>query len=272
MLASSLTRPMASGVARSGGITPEAVSLFSRMTVQPSTQRKFEIDCLIRRLKSAGVWSKLDTFYVGAAHDVQAGLLDWKNRWPDLTPVGSPEFTADRGFKGNGVAAELSLPFAPGSQPGDQLVQSSGSVLSFFRREATSLAYHVGGPGAATTIFLMTLRRANGSTFGSRISDTTNTGDNVAGTSPEGSSFVHIVSRNDAVSRSAFLDGVPKGAESISSTAAPATGSTVSLLRFANIYSLDRYGLAGWGAGLSDAQVIDADFAIREYLTAIGAK
>lgn len=91
----------------------EATALFARMTVQPSDARKALIDGLISDLKSAGVWSKLDAFYMFAGHSEAESLLNWIENDNDATLVNSPTFTVDRGFTGNGSSSYINTNFAP---------------------------------------------------------------------------------------------------------------------------------------------------------------
>jgi hypothetical protein len=67
------------------------------------------IDRVIRGLKQSGVWDKLDVFYMLAAHDEQAGRLNWKNPGTlTATAVNALTFTTDRGFAGDGSTSYLS--------------------------------------------------------------------------------------------------------------------------------------------------------------------
>jgi hypothetical protein len=73
-----------------GNYTPvnaEATALIARMTIAPNARRKRAIDTLIGALKTAGVWTKLDTFYVMAAHDAASARLNWISTSFNLTAV-----------------------------------------------------------------------------------------------------------------------------------------------------------------------------------------
>lgn len=92
---------------------PEAVALFARMSVQPGAARRGAINTVIVGLKRAGVWARLDAFYMLAAHDAQAAGLNWIGPSFNLTAANSPAFEADRGFTGNGATAYLDTGFNP---------------------------------------------------------------------------------------------------------------------------------------------------------------
>lgn len=87
----------------------EAQALFARFTTPPTDARKALINALIKALKTAGVWAKLDALYLTAAADAQAGQRNWVQDLFNLTPVSSPTFTADRGYAGNGSSSYLSM-------------------------------------------------------------------------------------------------------------------------------------------------------------------
>lgn len=76
----------------------EATALFARMSSQPDDTRKGLIDTFISGIVAASLWSKIDALYVFAAHDAQASLLNWKGATYDASVVGTPTFTADRGY------------------------------------------------------------------------------------------------------------------------------------------------------------------------------
>lgn len=106
------------GSARSGAVissyystpTPtqaETTALLAAMTIQPSAGRQALINDTIFALKNAGVWTRLDFIYVLAAHDGQAGRLNWINPAQVLTINGGVTFAANSGYSGNGVDGYL---------------------------------------------------------------------------------------------------------------------------------------------------------------------
>jgi hypothetical protein len=95
---------------RGGGspFAPEADALFARMTTAPTDARKTLVNNLIGSLKSAGVWQRLDAFYVIAAATAQAAQQNWVANAFNLSLVGAPTFTTDRGYAGDGATTYLS--------------------------------------------------------------------------------------------------------------------------------------------------------------------
>lgn len=80
-------------------------SVIARMATPPDAARRQMINQLWSQLTSAGIAAKLDLFYLPAAHDAQAALLNWAQAAYDLIPINSPSFTVDRGINGDGVTS-----------------------------------------------------------------------------------------------------------------------------------------------------------------------
>ena len=79
----------------------------------PSFSQRLLQNQLLVDLKSAGVWSKLDTFANFATDgDSNFALIDWK-RLSQYTAVNSPTFTTNQGFKGNGTSSYIDTNFTP---------------------------------------------------------------------------------------------------------------------------------------------------------------
>lgn len=79
----------------------------------PSVSQRLKQSVLLSSLKSAGVWSKLDTF-ANFATDGSSNfaLIDWK-RLALYTGVNSPTFTTNQGFYGNGTSSYIDTNFNP---------------------------------------------------------------------------------------------------------------------------------------------------------------
>jgi hypothetical protein len=110
----------------SSTFSAEALAIFAAFSTPPDAARKTAIDTYVVALKSAGVWTKLDVLYAFAAADSQAALINWKNPGTfNGTLVGSPTFTADRGFTCPGLSVNyVSSNFVP-SSAGGNFVQNS---------------------------------------------------------------------------------------------------------------------------------------------------
>jgi len=123
----------------------ETVSLLARMTNQPNSTRKDLIDSLIKGLKDDGLWSKLDVFWMFAAHTNAGGeaLLNWKSSSYNCTLVGSPTFTTDRGFTGAGSTSHYIKTNWNPSTNASNFTRNSGS-FGFFNRTNTVSGVDVG--------------------------------------------------------------------------------------------------------------------------------
>lgn len=120
-------------------LLPETTALLARMTAAPSSTRVAVIDQLIRALKAAGIWARLDALWLLAAHDAQAARLNAVQGAYDLTAVNSPAFTADHGYKGNGTSAYLASGYIP-YVVGGKYLQNDASVGAFIRQLAGARA------------------------------------------------------------------------------------------------------------------------------------
>lgn len=84
-----------------GNYCIEAINLFARAAVQPSTAEKSAINAAIVALKDAGYWARMDGIIVPRnAHDQQFGLLDWK-RNVAASIHGSASWDTALGFVGS---------------------------------------------------------------------------------------------------------------------------------------------------------------------------
>lgn len=81
----------------------------------PSASQQTLQNTLVTDLKTAGVWDKLDVFYVFATDgDSDFATLNWKAPSShQVTKVNSPTFTADSGFTGNGSSSYLNTNYDP---------------------------------------------------------------------------------------------------------------------------------------------------------------
>ena len=77
----------------------------------PSASQQSLQNQLVVDLKTAGVWSKLDTFGVFATDgNSDFALIDWI-RLTQYTAVNSPTFITNQGFKGNGTSSYIDTNF-----------------------------------------------------------------------------------------------------------------------------------------------------------------
>ena len=127
---------------------PEAISLFSRMSSQPSISRKNLINEIISQLKINSIWNELDGLWFLAGADSQAAKLNWKTASYDLTELGTMNFIADRGYTRNGVAGgttdALNTNFTP-STNGVKFTRNSNSFGIYVRSSIQEAQVDFGG-------------------------------------------------------------------------------------------------------------------------------
>lgn len=98
----------------------------------PSTAQRLKQNTLLSSLKTAGVWSKLDTF-TNFATDGSSNfaLIDWK-RLTQYTAVNSPTFTANEGFMGNGTSSYVDTNFNPSTQSTNYVTNNASRYMYLF--------------------------------------------------------------------------------------------------------------------------------------------
>lgn len=102
-----------------GGFDADYQAVLDYATTQgytlPSASQQLLQEQLVKDLKAAGVWSKLDTFYVFATNgDSDFASINWKNPNSfECDEVNSPTFTTNQGFSGNGTSSYLDTNYNP---------------------------------------------------------------------------------------------------------------------------------------------------------------
>lgn len=122
------------GSARSYDAASQAY--FDAMTSPPSTAFKNAFDNLVVGAKTSGDWGEVDVFYALAGPDSQAARLNGKSPGSlTLALVNAPAFTAFHGFKGDGVAAQITSAYSPAGGPAFTL--NSASLGLYVRQPST---------------------------------------------------------------------------------------------------------------------------------------
>jgi len=130
---------------------------------RPSYAQQALQDALVGDLKDAGVWSKLDTFYVFATDgDREYAAINWKDPNSfEITEVNSPTFTTDVGFTGNGSSAYLDPSYNQGTD-GVNWSNPNGSYGVYVHTAASSDGMAYAGETAYTYMRRGTRKRLNG--------------------------------------------------------------------------------------------------------------
>lgn len=245
----------------------EATALFARMTTQPSSTRKGQIDTLISGLVSDGVWAKLNRVYMLAAHDQTESLLNWKSTsFSPLVANGTGGvFTTDRGWTG---ASATTFYLAPSpSALAAPLTQNNLSIGAWVRSEATENKALMGG-GA-----LEIRARQNTSFFPAcRLSDATN---NASATVPSSIGLIAATHKVTAetTTKQIFKNGAQVGTDITRATvvALPVQAQAILGNTATPQYSDHQVAFAFWGEALTATQMNALYTRVQTFLVAIGA-
>jgi hypothetical protein len=103
----------------------EVLNWVAQMEVAPSDSYLFNLNTMIRRLKSAGIWDELDRFWIFATEQQEHARIDIKSL-NSLTEHNSPIWTANVGYKGDGLTQWLDTNYNASTQ-GIKYTQTSNS-------------------------------------------------------------------------------------------------------------------------------------------------
>lgn len=240
-----------------------ATALFGAMTTQPTTARMALINTLIAGLKTDDLWTRFDLFYVLAAHDSQAGRLNWKSPGTyTLSENGTGTWTTDRDWAGNGTDGWLGAGVAPSALT--QFQQNSAVAFTWSRTVAQS-AVPVFGIGTGTSFHVHP--RNTSDQFAYRINQATTT--TTANTDGSG---LFAVSRTGASATQGYRNGAALGsAGSVASVAPSSTVVGISIGRNNSTYSSVACAAAGVGSALDATQQANLYTRLNTFMTAIGA-
>lgn len=142
-------------------VNAEAAAIVAAMTTPPTPEREELIDDTVGSLKSAGVWAKLDTLWVFAAHASQAARLNWKNPSVSVALVNSPAFAADTGFASDGSTSYINSGYVPNT--GTQQTLNSVSLFVKVVETFTPAAVFAVGSSDGTNRLTLEPFRSTGS-------------------------------------------------------------------------------------------------------------
>lgn len=242
-------------------LQPETVTLVAAMTVAPSGARQTLIDNLISSLKSTGLWTKLDFLHVIAAHDAQAGRLNW------IAPAGTAcavngtlTFTVDRGYVGDGTTGYLDTGL---TQSGlTQYQQDNCHLGMWIANEVQSGQVAL---GTITTLRTTLNPRSGSNVQGSRLNCSTQT--TFAMSVSKGHS---LISRAASTGYDAYKNATLLGSPVQVSTARVA--ETILYLRSQATFNGNHQVAAGHGgATLNATEATNLYNALNTYMTAVGA-
>lgn len=252
----------------SGAYCPESALLFKAMMVQPLPGRKAAYDRFIRTLKLNDIWQKLDVLYVLAAHDAQAARLNLVAPASfALAVTGSPVFTVDQGYAGDGSTALLTATgYSPASVAGSRQTLDS-STLGIFTRTAASY----NGSASRIDLYTGTARLGRRSSaendYAWRMNDGTSANTALGGSSGSNQVGHFALRRTASDERSVWREGAQVATNSQASTT---LGTGFILFGVTANFSDAQISVAYAGSSLTDGQMATMNTAIATLKAAIG--
>lgn len=234
-------KPVDSTIRGGDFLLPETQALVRAMSVAPSGARVITINNTIQALIANGIWPRLDFLYLHAAHDAQAGLLNWiAPTTLLLTNNNSTTFTTDRGYTGDGVSMSLSnTNYTPSKWTQDS--GSAGVVALTNGNSANSLTVRNGSAALRAQVRARNTTSAIGG-ISAAIGTTALTG----AATPN----MVAVDRSDAGNQSVFVNG---GLDVTGAQASLSFGGTPGEIRFLSngtTFSTQQIAMAWGGAAL----------------------
>ena len=141
------------------GFSPEYQAVYDSFTTKPSAAIAAAQNTMVAALVDAGVWVKLDVFYLFAQTTNGAGeaLKNWFNPGTfDATLVNAPAFVALEGFTSDGATSYINCNWNPNTNA-INLALDDASLGLYIRTDIVENKTDVGcGDGAATLSILAT--------------------------------------------------------------------------------------------------------------------
>ena len=228
----------------------------------PSAGQQTKQNQLMLDLKSAGVFSKMDAFWVLATDgDNNYALIDWVAQSKNATRVNSPTFTANQGYAGDGSTSYLDTPITDMSVLTKYL--ANNGHLAIYRYANPSSATMASASGA-TLGFTPEVRIDNQtSDFITRIQSTNANSPNV---DSSGTGFIAL-SRNSSAN---YLLRRAGSSSTITSTSRGSVlvGAAFQILRYAFSFSDETLSFVAVG-GAVNTEIAAYETAINTYITSL---
>jgi hypothetical protein len=241
----------------------ESTVLFNRMVPQPETPRKGRINTLIVNLKNGGVWDKLEELWLLSSKSQTNSNLNWIDTTNTIIPIGSPLFTIDRGYKGDGVGAYLDLNYIPSSDAVKYGI-NSGTVGVYTRQTAEENLTDVYSSDGTSRIQIK-INYSGGYFYGSI---NTGIGANYLPLSNNGLGSMEV-KRIDASNMSITHNGVKVNDLATPSVGLPTVALTI--MKYGGSYTTKEHCAVWIGSYLTDAESLTMHTEIERYLDSIGA-
>lgn len=200
---------------------------------------------VVKPLKDAGTWAKLDVLSFRSNQDEQSSLLNWITAAP-MTKVGTVTFTAFDGAQGDGSTGYIDTLINPATAPGAKFKLPDASMGVGILTESSATPQEV-SLGTAVTNGAYISPRA-GTNLSTRANSNSTPTISAAGTSLGLYAWSRLLSTEYRVHKNGALLDTP----AVAATSMQA-GSTFLIGRGNNGFSARKGDIAWFGGGLSDA-------------------
>ena len=256
-----------------GGFDADYQSVLDRASslgyTAPSAAQQTLQNTLVTDLKTAGVWDKLDVFYVFATDgDSDYATLNWKAPSShQVTKVNSPTFTTNIGYRGNGTSAYLDTNYTPTTDAVNYQLNSASMFM--YRSELPTTGQIQSYEGAFKTGEGYAMISGRGPSYGENYlnstaglgNSTTNVGVGLQLVNRPNSNTINLYFNGSFVSQNTSAASVSVPSVSVWNFAA---NNGASGIFFSNV----GHGMWGMGADLTSEQT-DLNTAIQNYISAL---
>lgn len=145
------------------GYSEEYQAVLDAMATEPSIAIATAQDTMVKALITAGVWAKLDVFFMFAqtTNGGSEALINWINPGTfDASLVNTPAFVALEGFTGNGSTSYIHSNWTP-STDGINWGLDSASYGIYIRTDVDEVATDMGSHASGSTVSKIIIRNSN---------------------------------------------------------------------------------------------------------------
>jgi len=225
----------------------------------PSAAQQTLQNTLVEDLKTAGVWDKLDVFYVFATDgDGDYATLNWKAPSShQVTKVSSPTFTANVGFTGDASSAYLDTNYNP-TNDAINYALNAASFGFFISDEGTYTTTSLSDFGSPDSVNRAWYRRTTNRFY-------INSSGYTVVTAYTANTFVHA-NRNGSNTAQVYHDGTLVDSPTNAASGIPPLNFTA--FKRLGVFAESTLGIAFVGGDLS-SESSDFHDAINTYMTAL---
>jgi len=232
----------------------------------PSASQQGLQNQLVIDLKDAGVWSKLDLFYVFATDgDSDFASINWKDpNSHEITEVNSPAFTTNLGFSSDGVSSHLDTNFNL-STDGTNYNQNDLGIFVGFPILSTTSASSNYAYGINSGVYLNRRIDVNSSSTSNRM--WTNSTSRITSTSTfKTNDTIYFTNRTSSTSinyRNTILSSSTTESNTVANNSTSLVNTNLYLIGGPSIVfeSTANLGIMGLGSQLSTTEMADIETA-----------